>query len=66
VVTFWAGNAPEHSPLSCNSIAEDVPTNSHCLLATFEEAETALNKGVFEDGEPGPYRIFAVYSVDWP
>src|SRR5277367_2642695 len=31
VVAFWAANSPEHSPLSCNSLAENVVTNSHCL-----------------------------------
>jgi hypothetical protein len=66
VVSFFAGNTPECSPLSCNSLAEKVPTNSHCLFERFAEAERSLNEGVFEDGEPGPYRIFAVYSVDWP
>jgi hypothetical protein len=66
VVTFFARNAPECSPLSCNSLAEKVATNTHCLFESFEQAETALNKGVFEAGEPPPYRIFAVYSVDWP
>jgi hypothetical protein len=65
VVTFFVRNAPECSPLSCNALAEEVQTNSHCLFANFEEAETALNEGVFGGGEPGPYRIFAVYSVDW-
>lgn len=66
VVTFSAGNAPECSPLSCNGLADDLHTNSHCLFETFDEAETSLNSGKFADGEPGPYRIFAVYSVDWP
>jgi hypothetical protein len=66
VVTFLARNAPECSPLSCNSLAEKVPTNGHCLFESFEEAERSLNEGVFKDAEPGPYRIFAVYSVDWP
>ncbi len=66
VVTFWAGNAPECSPLSCNSLAEVLPTNSHCLFDSFEKAWTNLNSGEFAGGEPGPYRIFAVYSVDWP
>lgn len=65
VVAFWSGNAPEHSPLSCNSIAEELQTNEHCLLESFVEAEAALNRGAFKDAEPGPYRIFAVYSVDW-
>jgi hypothetical protein len=66
VVTFWAGNAPECSPLSCNGLAEELHTNSHCLFESFEEAETSLNSGRFEGAEPGPYRIFAVCSVDWP
>jgi hypothetical protein len=66
VVTFWAGNAPECSPLSCNGLAEELRTNSHCLFETFEEAETSLNTGKFTGCEPGPYRVFAVYFVDWP
>jgi len=55
-----------HSPISCNSIAKDIPTNAHCLLNTLEEAQQHLNEGVFTGAEPGPYRIYAVYSVDWP
>jgi len=66
VVTFFAGNAPECSPLSCNGLANEIPTNCHCLLESFEAAESSLNSGRFSEGEPGPYRIFAVYSVDWP
>jgi hypothetical protein len=65
VVTFWAKSSPECSPLSCNSIAEEVHTNAHCLFETFDKAEKSLNNGVFKDAEPGPYRIFSVYSVDW-
>ena len=66
VVTFYARTSPECSPLSCNSMAEALHANSHCLFASFEEAETHLNNGAFQNCEPGPYRIFAVYSVDWP
>jgi hypothetical protein len=66
VVTFWARNAPECSPLSCNSLAGEIPTNVHCLMNSFKEAEAALNGGAFENCEPGPYRIMAVYSVDRP
>ena len=66
IVTFFAGNAPECSPLSCNGLADKLPTNRHCLLETFQEAESHLNAGSFNGSEPGPYRIFAVYSVDWP
>jgi hypothetical protein len=55
---------PEHSPLSCNYIASEVVVNKHCLFHTFEEAKKALETGVFENAEPGLYRIFAVYTVD--
>ncbi len=66
VVTFWAKSSPECSPLSCNSLAEEIVTSEHCLLASHAEAETYLNRGAFKNAEPGPYRIFAVYSVSWP
>ena len=66
VVTFYAGNSPECSPLSCNGLADTIPTNQHCLIESFEDAKTALDGGEFNNSEPGPYRIFAVYSVDWP
>jgi hypothetical protein len=65
VVTFWAKSSPECSPLSCNSMAEQVHTNAHCLFDSVVEAERNLNDGVFKDAERGPYRIFSVYSVDW-
>jgi len=64
VATFWAGNAPECSPLSCNAIATDLAVNAHCLFASFEEAENAIESGAFSNSEPGPYRIFAVYRAD--
>ena len=66
VVTFSVGSGPECSPLSCNSLATDTPTNAHCLLTTFDEAKILIEDPVIADCEPGPYRIFAVYSVDWP
>ena len=66
VVTFSVGRSPECSPLSCNGLAEELPTNSHCLFETFDEAETNLSAGKFVECECGPYRIIAVYSVDWP
>jgi hypothetical protein len=65
VVTFYAKNSPECSPLSCNSMAEEIPTNAHCLFGSFEEAENNLTAGRFQNVEPGPYRIFSVYSVNW-
>jgi hypothetical protein len=65
VVTFSVRTSPECSPLSCNNLADEVGTNEHCLLTSFEKAERALNDGVFKNSEPGPYRIFSVYSVAW-
>ncbi len=66
VVSFSMGRGPEHSPLSCNSLSEEIRTNSHCLFDTFSEAEKSLGRGEFVKCEPGPYRIFAAYSVEWP
>ena len=66
VVTFHAGNAPEHSPLSCNNLARVIRTNVHCLFDSFDEAYASLTNGKFNHCEPGPYRIFAVYSTPWP
>jgi hypothetical protein len=63
VVTFQAHNHPECSPLSCDGLAEDIQTNVHCLLESFDKAETKLNDGKLVKCEAGPYRIFAVYSV---
>ncbi len=65
VVTFYARTSPECSPLSCNSLARELRTNAHCLFPSFDEAETSINNGAFSRCEPGPYRIFSVYSVDW-
>ena len=62
VVSFYALSAPECSPLSCNHMAESIPVNAHCLLANFEEAKQLLESNAFKGCEPGPYRIFSVYS----
>jgi len=66
VVTFYVQTSPECSPLSCNSLAVEIETNARCLLQSFDEARTLVESGKFNDTEPGPYRIFAVYSVAWP
>jgi hypothetical protein len=65
VVTFCDG-PNSHSPLSCNGIAKEIRTNQHCLFQTIDEALAALTKGAFDEAEPGPYRIYAIYSVPWP
>ena len=66
VVTFFAESSPECSPLSCNGLAAKLSTNVHCLFASFEEAKAHVASGAFNDSEPGPYRIFSIYSVEWP
>jgi hypothetical protein len=66
VVTSYVQTSPECSPLSCNSLAAEVETNARCLLQSFEQARTLLEGAAFNNSEPGPYRIFAVYSVAWP
>jgi hypothetical protein len=65
VVCFSVGTNAECSPLSCGNLAEEVETNSHCLLASFEQARELLERGTFTNGEPGPFRVFAVYPVAW-
>jgi hypothetical protein len=66
VVNFTARTSPECSGLSCSSMATDLHTNGHCLFASFNEAERNVSEGGFNESEPGPYRIFSVYTVDWP
>ena len=65
VVTFSAQTSPECSPLSCNALASGVEANTRCLLQSFEQARALLENGTFNNSEPGPYRVFAVYSVAW-
>ncbi len=66
VVTFSLRTIAECSPLSCNSLATDVRTNQHCLLPSLDNARQLLEEGKFKNTEPGPFRIFAVYSTEWP
>lgn len=59
VVVF--GDYLEHSPLSCNSIAEQLQVNQYCLFDSFEAAKGAIESGNFGGGcEPGAYKIFSV------
>ena len=64
VVTFSSGTNPECSPLSCNSLANEISVNRHCLFETFSESKEAIETGRFNECEPGPLRIMAVYTVD--
>ena len=65
LVSFSVGTNAGCSPLSCNSLASRVATNRHCLLDSFEQTKQLLESDNFKEVEPGPYRIFAVYSVEW-
>jgi hypothetical protein len=64
VVTFSQGTTPECSPLSCNGLAATIATNAHCLMSSQDAAIRALENGVFNKTEPGPFSVIAVYSVD--
>ena len=63
VVTFSCRNTPECSPLSCNALAREIRVNRYCLLDSLQTAREALDSGRFDGSEPGPFRIFAVYSL---
>jgi len=62
VVSFDAQTIPECSPLSCNNLAESIEVNEHCLLPSLETARQLLESGAFDNSEPGPFRVFGVYS----
>lgn len=54
----------EHSPLSCNSMAAQLPANAHCLFDTLDAAKSAIDQGQFGCGcEDGIYRIMSVSQV---
>ena len=63
VVAYTSGWFPECSPLSCNAVAKDVQTNRFCLLDDIDAARADLEAGVFDNSEPGPFRLVAVYTV---
>ena len=64
IVSFFAGTSPECSYLSCNSMADEIAVNRHCLIDNFDHAKALIEQGVFTCCEPGPCRIFAVHSID--
>ena len=63
VVSFHVRSSPECSPLSCNGLGASLPVNEHCLLPTLDSARQLISSGAFDEGEPGPLRIFAVHRV---
>ena len=62
VVSFNVQTSPECSPLSCNSLAGSIEVNEHCLLPSLDSAKQLLESGAFDNSEPGPFRVFGVYS----
>ena len=64
LVSFSGQTAAECSPLSCNGLSEEINVNTHCLLDTLDEAKFCLEKGKLNHCEPGPYRIFAVHTLE--
>jgi hypothetical protein len=64
VVTFMVHTTPECSPLSCNGLAAEIPTNAFCLLDSVDRARALLEAGAFNNSEPGPFRILAVYTLE--
>ena len=64
VVTFSAGTSTECSPLTCNGLADSICTTQHGLLPSLDEARRLLEAGFFDRSEPGPFRIFAIYTFD--
>jgi len=63
IVSFSGGTCAECSPLSCNNMASTIKVNRHCLIDTLEAAKSYLENGAFRQCEPGPYRLFAVYTL---
>lgn len=63
VVSYFCQTSAECSPLSCNHLAQEVKVNEHCLLSSFNDAQSLVESGRLNNCEPGPYRIFEVYLV---
>lgn len=63
VVTFSQGNSAECSPLSCNHLAANASVDRHCLFPGLDAAREALQAGLFDKSEPGPFRILAVHHL---
>jgi len=66
VVCYSMQTSPECSPLSCNHIDTEHEVNEHCLIEKLDYAIDLLETGCFNNSEPGPYRVIAVYATPWP
>ena len=61
VVSRSIGTSFECSPLSCNHMADHIPTNKYCLVEDFQSAVDAAKTFEREQCEPGPYFIIEVW-----
>jgi hypothetical protein len=59
-VACSCGSGFECSPLSCNSLADEIETNEFCLLKTLAMAEEVALRFSREEPEPGPYYVVEV------
>ena len=55
----------ECSPLSCNSMAQEIPVNRFCLVETESEAFRVAREFARTEPEPGPYFLIEVWR-DYP
>jgi len=51
------------SPLTCNSMAENIPVNEFCLLDVLESALATAQRFEIEKPEPGPYFVIEVLAA---
>jgi hypothetical protein len=61
IVTRYAGNIFEHSPLSCNGLAEEIKVNRYCLIDGSEMAFEIAKQFEVKGAEPGPYYVVEVW-----
>jgi hypothetical protein len=66
VTEYVYSSSPGCSLLSCSNLAARFAVNSHCLFDTLDQAKQAVESGLFNAMEPGPYRILAVYEIGKP
>ncbi len=63
IVCFSGGTSPECSPITCCGLGSTVALNQAALLETEARAREALESGLCNETEPGPFRIVSVSLV---
>ncbi|MBY0589225.1 hypothetical protein K2X85_18785 [bacterium] len=51
----------QHSPLSCNHMAEEIPVNRYCLIDRLENSIAVARRFSIEQPEPGTYYVVEVW-----